>query len=785
MTSLIRRVSRWTPPLLLIAAALQLGAQQPVPGQTGEITGRIRAATTGSALPDVMVRVAGTTRGAMTDAEGRFHISAVPAGERVVVAQRVGLASREDTVLVPAGGAATLDIALTEQARVLAPTIVSATAELQRRADASATIDVLDGAELRHARPSHPADVMNRLAGVHVSTLSGEGHSMAIRQPITTKPMYLYLEDGIPTRATGFFNHNALYEINVPQAAGIEVLKGPGTALYGSDAIGGVINVLTRTAPATPSAELSAEGGAYGYGRILASGGFTQGRNGLRADLNLTRNDGWRDGSAYDRQSGTLRWDHFRASGLTARTVLTASNIQQNDVPALPVALFDASPQLNRAPIAFRHVQAVRLSSAVEREEGANLWSVTPYARYDVLELIPSWQLTYDPQWWDTRNSSLGVVARYRRDFQPLRTRLIVGTDVDWSPGSFLARRVESSPVGESQIFASYELGQTQYDYDVTYHAVSPYLHLELSPTRRLRVDAGMRYDRTGYDYTTHLAPLDSGTHRRPASTDVSYGHLSPKLGLTYELSGSANLFASYRHGFRAPSQGQLFQQGSAANTVGLAPVKVDSYEAGLRGQIGARLVYQLSAYDMIIRDDILTFVTEQNTREASNAGRTRHRGVEGSAGLAVTPHLRLDGSYSIASQRYVSWRPQAARGDRPAVDYSGNRMEQAPRDLASLMATWTPPVLGDGRVVLEWRRTGRYAEDAANTPGKDYGGYDLVNAQMDTRVGRGVTLFARAVNLLDRRYAELASYDPFQGEQLTPGTPRSLFAGLKVEVGR
>jgi outer membrane cobalamin receptor len=91
---------------------------------------------------------------------------------------------------------------------------------------------------------------MNRLAGVHVSELSGEGHSMAIRQPITTKPMYLFLEDGIPTRATGFFNHNALYEVNIPQSGGIEVLKGPGTAMYGSDAIGGVVNVLTRAAPA-------------------------------------------------------------------------------------------------------------------------------------------------------------------------------------------------------------------------------------------------------------------------------------------------------------------------------------------------------------------------------------------------------------------------------------------------------------------------------------------------------------------------------------------------------
>src|SRR3712207_3510031 len=129
---------------------------------------------------------------------------------------------------------------------------------------------------------------MNRLPGVHVSELSGEGHSLAIRQPITTKPMYLYLEDGVPTRPTGFFNHNALYEVNIPQSGGVEVIKGPGTALFGSDAIGGVVNVLTRPAPLVPSLDVSVEGGAYGYRRALVTGGLTRGGHGVRADVNVT-----------------------------------------------------------------------------------------------------------------------------------------------------------------------------------------------------------------------------------------------------------------------------------------------------------------------------------------------------------------------------------------------------------------------------------------------------------------------------------------------------------------
>ena len=768
---------------ILLASTTSLAAQQPA----GTIEGRAVQARAGTPLADVTVRVDGTMRGALTDADGRFRIVGVPAGPVTLVAQRIGLGTVRQAVAVPIGGTATVELRLAEQATVMAPTVVSATRELQRRTDASATIDVLGGSELRSARPSHPGQVLNRLAGVHVAELSGEGHSTAIRQPITTKPLYLYLEDGVPTRSTGFFNHNALYEVNIPQAAGIEVLKGPGTALYGSDAIGGVVNVLTRAAPVAPSVELGVEGGSAGYQRLLASGGLTRGRHGLRADVNVTRSDNWKDDAPFERLSATVRWDHFRANGLTVRTVLTGSDIDQRDVPALARAQYlDTDRTLNRAPIAFRAVQALRLSSAVELERGRTLWSVTPYARHNGLELIPSWQLSYDPQVWGTRNRSVGLLAKWRRDFEPLRTRVIVGADVDWSPGSFQARQVVTTAEGSDRVWRSWTPGEVHYDYDVTYRQVAPYAHLELSPTSRLRLDAGLRWDASAYDYDNALTTLETGAHRRPASTRVRYSHLSPKVGATYALDAQSSLFASYRHGFRAPSQSQLFQQNSAASTVDLDPVKVDSWEAGVRGQLGRRLLYSVAAYDMRVRDDILTFVTAQNARVASNAGETRHRGVEGSLGVAVHSQLRLDAAWSVADHEYVAWQPQAARPATgtapavPAVDYGGNRIESAPRTLGSLLLTYTPPLLRGGRATVEWNRTGRYAMDAANTPGQEYDGHELLHAGLTAFVRPGVELFARGVNLLDRRYAELVTYDAFQKEQYTPGAPRSLFLGVK-----
>ena len=762
--------------LMLTALLLGAFASPAMAQQTATITGR--ATVDGAPAADVALFLQGTTRGTMSGDDGRFQIAGVTPGEYTLVAQRIGTATARSAVTVTAGQTLTVDVALTSAATVMAPMTVSATREMRRRNEGSATIDVLDGAELRNSHETHPADVMNRLAGVHVSNLSGEGHSMAMRQPITTKPMYLYLEDGIPTRATGFFNHNALYEVNLAQAGGIEILKGPGTALYGSDAIGGVVNVLTRPAPLTPTLEASLEGGAYGYARLLASAGGTSGRNGIRADLNITRSDNWKQDAPFKRQSGTLRWDLVAPGGWTAKTVLTGTHVDQQDVPALSTALFDTSRSMNLAPIAYRRVQALRLSSAIERDQGASLWSFTPYARYGDMQLLPWWQLTYDPQTWDTRNTSLGLLSRYRHDFTPLRSQVIVGLDAESSPGSFMAQRAVVTRTGPANAFTSYTAGNTQYDYDVTYRSASPYVHVEGSPMAALRVEAGLRADFAGYVYETKLAPVDTGTHRVPASTTRSYAHLSPKLGVTYAVDSSTSLYASYRHGFRAPSQNQLFQQNSAANTVDLAPVKVDSYELGVRGQMGTRVNYQLSAYDMTIHDDILTFVSAINTREASNAGRTRHRGVEASVGTYITPSLRVDGSYSDAIQRYITWTPQAPTPTTAGVSYSGNLIEDAPRDLASVLVSWQAPVLDGGRVALEWSHTGGYATDPANT--HRYSGYELFNLLVNARVSGRTELFGRVSNLANRTYAELVTYDQFQKTQLTPGGPRSVYLGVK-----
>jgi iron complex outermembrane receptor protein len=733
----------------------------------GKVTATGQAAVVGA-----VVSIRSTGRTTTTDNRGRYVLSGVASGSQVVSVRAIGWQRAERAVEVPAEGRLTVDFTLEAEAVVLSDLVVSADREARSRTETPVSIGVVGPAEIRNAAPHHPGELVARVAGVWVANLGGEGHMTSIRQPITTKPVYAYLEDGVPIRSTGFFNHNAMYEINVPQADRVEVIKGPGTAVYGSDAIGGVVNVLTRAPSVRPEGSLQVEGGRYRYLRTLGTASNTFGRDGVRADLNLTRSDGFRDAASYQRQSVTLRWDHAAGSGFSVKTIAAFSHIDQpsDGGSELTRADFDSSVAINYTPITFRRVKAARLSSAVARRTDRSLLTATLYGRYNELDIMPSWQLSFDPQIWETSNWSYGLLTRYRRTMIPFRSNLSAGVDLELSPGKRMEQGIV--PVRSGNVYQTYTPGETQYDYAVSFRQASPYLQAEVTPIDALHLDLGVRADFVGYDYTNHLSELTTGAHRRPASTTVSYHRLSPKLGAAFDARSWLNLFGSYRAGFRVPSESQLFRQGSATNTVGLAPVKADNYEAGVRVGAESRFGFEGTVYRLDIHDDILTFQDPATgLRQALNAGVTRHRGVELGGWAAPIRFARLDASWVHAVHRYEAWQPSTS------LDYSGNEIEMAPRNLGRVALTLTP--FGAERVTVtgEWVHQGSYWMDPANT--NRYEGFDLGNLYARAPLPIGLTLTARLNNVTNTRYAETTSYTQVQGQRFRPGAPRTFFAGL------
>ncbi|MFW6199309.1 MAG: TonB-dependent receptor, partial [Gemmatimonadota bacterium] len=741
---------------------------------TGRILGQVISAETGEGLENATVFIQGVGQNTLTGASGRFLFSGVPPGEHTLTVERLGYGTESRTVQVEGGAAANVEIELTERAVQVAEILVTATREAQLVSEIAASVGVVGREALAGVRPSHPSEVMNDVPGVWVNQTSGEGHMTAIRQPLSTDPVYLYLEDGVPTRSTGFFNHNALYEVNVPQSQRIEVMKGPANALYGSDAIGGVINVATRAPTGDRSAEATLEGGEHGYGRVLASASDTWGEHGVRADLNLTRMDGWREGTAYDRIAATARWDAVVGGGFSAKTILSLSRIDQNTAGSSALSREDylSNPTLNYTPISFREVGALRLSTELERRSGDWSFSVTPFFRSNSMDILPNWSLTYDPAVGETDNRSYGALAKVRRDFGDLGLRVVGGVDLDYSPGGRVETRV--SPVREGAVFTDFTLADRLYDYDVTFRQVAPYLHAELAPTDRLNLTAGLRADFLGYDYENHLSVVNTGSHRRPPDASPTFQAVSPKFGATFRAAPAVSLFGAVRRGFRAPAEGDLFRQGSAQNTLGLEPVKTWSYEAGARGTLGDRIRYDLSVYAMTKTDDILGYELPDGNQETVNAGETRHRGVELGLGVGITDDLRVDVAYTVAEHTYHEWSPEEG------VDFAGNEMQFAPNQMGSADLSYEPSWLPGARASLEWVRVGPYWEDQQNE--HEYEGHDLLNLNLRYAVTDGLEFFGRLENVADERFAERASYNAFRGEELAPGLPRTLRIGVSVQ---
>lgn len=677
----------------------------------------------------------------------------------------------------------------------MAELTVTGTREQALLSETPASIGSIRSTTIRDTGPLHPGQILGQVPGVAVAVTNGEGHTTAIRQPFTTSPVYLFLEDGIPVRATGFFNHNALYEVNIPMAGGLEVVRGPGTSLYGSDAIGGIVNILSRAPAPAREFSLSAEAGSFGVRRLMASAtGPVADQGEFRVDLNLTHNDGWRDRTDYDRQSLNLRWDKTLDADTTLKAILGYSKIDQatGANSALPFGDYLNNPTKNNFSIAYRKVEALRFSLDYSRKFGNGLLSVIPYFRDDSMELNATFNLSSDPRIDHGENTSYGVLTKWRQNFPVMRARLIAGLDFDYSPGSRKEDNilVTRNGTGANTFYSAYTLGTRIYDYEVTFKSTSPYVHTEISPTSQLRLTAGLRYDTLGFDMTNRLpagavqASVLGATryYGQLEANKSTYSRVSPKFGATYALAPNAHLYASYNHGFRAPSESQLYRAGNdttavnalakARVTLGLKPIKAEQVELGLRGKL-ARWDYNLVAYDLVKRDDLVSqrdLATNVSTNV--NAGKTEHKGIELGFGGTITPQLKIDTAFSYARHRYLDWVTATA-------NFSGKNIETAPSIITSTRLTWRPTAIVMTQV--EWTRLGSYWLEAGNSPtfGK-YPGHDLFNLRTSFAITKTFSLTGRIINVLDKRFADSASVSS-NTPVYSPGLPRGFYGGIEA----
>jgi iron complex outermembrane recepter protein len=193
--------------------------------------------------------------------------------------------------------------------------VVTATRDKRSAFQTPASISRIDDKTIRDVDSKHQADVLNHNAGVYIQRGSGAESLGAIRSPVLAGAgacgAFLVAEDSLPIRPTGFCNLNEMFETNYEQARQIEVLRGPGSAMFGASAVHGVINVITPGVRSLPVFSAGLEGGSDSFARLTFA-------TALKSDTAMrsfgaygvaSRAPGWRDSSGVDEAKLNLLGD--------------------------------------------------------------------------------------------------------------------------------------------------------------------------------------------------------------------------------------------------------------------------------------------------------------------------------------------------------------------------------------------------------------------------------------------------------------------------------------------
>lgn len=290
----------------------------------------------------------------------------------------------------------------TQDTKTLATIVVTASREGESISNTPAAISQINSQTLADKNATFIGQLVNQTPGVLMNDLGNEQHMMSIRQPITTAAVYQYLEDGISVRPVGVFNHNALYELNLAGIDRIEILRGPASSLYGSNAIGGTINFLTKAPSLTPTAEIGILSSTEGYRRLDlgASNTFTTefGEHGLRlSGYASDRGDSWQDHAESNKQSLTLRYDWRISDATQIKNIASYNHIKADMTGSLNSKDFSERSGYSYQSFTYREVDSTRLSSQISHAwNDLNQTQATLYYRDNTTEQNPSYSIRTD-----------------------------------------------------------------------------------------------------------------------------------------------------------------------------------------------------------------------------------------------------------------------------------------------------------------------------------------------------------------------------------------------------
>jgi iron complex outermembrane recepter protein len=733
----------WGLLLLLLLAVGTAGAQEPV-ATTGGVAGIIVDAETRQPLPAVAVRLLERHQTEHTHGNGGFIIGGLPPGTYTLVLERLGYTTTTRQVSVRAGETTRLRIELPVAAIRLGEVVVTGSLSARAGQDVLSPTSVVAGAELDRKLDGTVAATLDREPGVAVTSIG----------PATARPVIrglggdriLILEDGLRPGDLSSTSGDHAVAIEPLTAEQFEVVRGPMSLLYGSSALGGVVNVVRNEIPAAVA--------EHTHGAVMLQGASVN-RSGTIGGYATTT-----AGAFALRAEGSIR------DGGEVRTPL--GPLRNTDVHTVNLSFGGAYvPEWGHTGASYRYYASdygIPGGFVGGHAGGVDIQMRRHMGRGEVEVHRPR-------DFFSTIHASAAFTAYNHLELEQSGA---VGTEFfqDLAAGEVIARHGTRGllALGAMGLRAQYRDIQTggslrtpsTYDFGLAAFAVEELGH---GP---LRGQVGARFDWSHYTPRDTTATIIAGGRVIPVR-ERSFGSVSGSAGLLYAISEPVRLGMSVSRAYRTPDFNELYSDGPhlAANSFDVGDPSLDP-ETGLGMDVFFRYGQPwLRAEAAVFANQLSNYIFPSSRGRAelgTAGGRPRFQftnedarfvGFEGDVEWNFIRNTVLEGTFSYVRARFTSDRA-------PIPVFEG-------LDTTFVAASLDPPLIPPalGRLGVRHERQRWFAAAAVRLAARqdrlgDFEtpteGYAIGNLSGGIRMadgGRLHTITLRIDNVLDAEYRD------------------------------
>ena len=658
--------------------------------------------------------------------------------------------------------------------QTLDPVIVSGNKLQQKRTEAPIAISILSPKLIEQTKAPRIEYLLNKVSGVYMPSIGGEQHMMSIRQPISLKGLYLYLEDGLPIRTSGLFSSNALIEINTSNIHSIEIIKGPASALYGAEAIGGIINVLSEKAT-IKKATMEAFVNSTGLKKISLQYTLPTKKGGWNINTSWTdQRKGTLDYSDFNKQAVSIRKDFEINKKLSGYQTLQYINYFTQMTGSVDSIHFTNKDFSSLQSFTYRKINLLRWRQnlAYHLNKQSTIIANIMY-RGNTMDQNPTYSIasTSNPikfkgQINSNRFDALVLDIQHLNNINSLKAKLIVGIYADLTKQGLNASYIDITKDLSLNKYIKYSQRNPDSiitNYKTNIYNKAAYVNFLGELGYGFNYNASLRYDHFEYQYQNKLG---LGT---PSSNNI-FTNLSPKIGITYNRKHIGG-YLNYSQGFVPPQITEIY---NAIRVPYLLPQSFVNYEIG--GWILMnKLQAELSLYQLNGTNEIVSVRQPDGVNLNQNTGATKHIGVEYKITYPINNWIILSVNATNALHKYQN---TILKG----VDISGKTMSAAPSFWAnsSLQINWNKQLNSS----VEWQHQSSYFMDENNQT--KYPGFDLAHFRTNYSIKKN-SFWIQILNLTNTYYSTMATKNfSVKGNAAYSyyiGEPRSIVFGWKYQL--